>query len=259
MPLTDAAAIAAQAAKRAGEIQRSRFGTNFSVRHKGTVDLVTEVDVACEEAVREELARLDPGAAVLGEEEGQTGGGDRVWIVDPLDGTTNFAHGLPVFCCTVALRDNGRVVAGATYDPLRDELFTASLGGGAWLNGTPLRVTARADLNECLLATGFPYDLRTNPRNNFDAFQALYRSCQGVRRLGAAALDLAYVAAGRFDGFWELGLKPWDVATGVLLVEEAGGCITDVAGNPYENLSPDIAATNGHVHGPLVEILKKHI
>jgi myo-inositol-1(or 4)-monophosphatase len=257
--MSDAAAqIAAEATRIAGKIQRERFHTDFAVRNKGAVDLVTEVDMACEDAVREFLAKASPGTPVLGEEEGLSGEGVTLWIVDPLDGTTNFAHGLPVFCCTVALEEKGRIVAGATYDPLRDELFTAAAGGGAKLNGTPLRVTARNDLGGCLLATGFPYTYRTSSRDNFSAFADLYRASQGVRRLGAAALDLAYVAAGRFDGFWEISLKPWDVAAGLLLIEEAGGRVTDLFGNPFDHRTPDVVGSNGLIHSDMLKILEKH-
>lgn len=249
-------AVAAEAARRAGAIQRERYRTEFSVRHKGALDLVTEVDLACEGAIRETLARLAPGTAVLGEEQGLTGSGPDRWIVDPLDGTTNYAHGFPVFCVSIAWEVGGRPTAGVVYDPLRDELFAAEEGKGATCNGTPLRVSDEASLGRALLATGFPYDRGTNPRNNLDAFARLTLATQGVRRAGAAALDLAYVAAGRLDGFWELGLKPWDVAAGILLVTEAGGAVTGTDGGTFTPYDRDVAATNGPLHRPLLAALE---
>lgn len=249
-------AAAVEAAREAGRIQRERFGTAFRVTHKGAVDLVTEVDLACEEAIRRVLGRLAPGTAVLGEEEGLRGEGADRWIVDPLDGTTNYAHGFPVFCVSIAWEQAGRTACGVVYDPLRDELFAAERGRGARCNGAPLRVSAEARLDRALLATGFPYDRRTNPRNNLEAFGRLTLLSQGVRRAGAAALDLAYVAAGRLDGFWELELKPWDVAAGVLLVAEAGGEVTGLDGGPFTPYDRDVVATNGALHGQVLGALK---
>lgn len=257
MEASGALDVAVEAVRAAGAIQKARYGTALTVRHKGAVDLVTEVDLACEEAIRDILARRSPGTAILGEEGGKTGEGSRVWIVDPLDGTTNFAHGVPVFCATVALEEDGAVVAGATYDPLRGELFTAQRGRGAFLDGHPLRVSPQATLNDGLLATGFAYTYRDDPRN-FGAFADLTRASQGVRRLGSAALDLAYVAAGRFEAYWEADLKPWDVAAGRLLVEEAGGVVTGFSGAPYDHYMPAVAASNGLVHAALLDVLKTH-
>ena len=255
----DALEIAILAARSAGTLQRARFAGPIRVEKKGAVDLVTEVDLACEEKIREILGKLAPGTSVLGEEGGKTGSENHTWIVDPLDGTTNFAHGVPLFCVSVAFETEGALAVGVVYDPMRDELFSAVAGRGAFLDGTPIRVTARPVLDECLLATGFAYDYRTSRRHNFDAFVAATRASQGVRRLGAAALDLAYVAAGRFDGFWELGLKPWDTAAGALLVGEAGGVVTGLDGAPYLHYNPDIIATNGLIHGPLIKILSESI
>jgi len=242
------AKIAAEAALAAGAVLRERFHKGFSVRHKGRVDLITEADLESERAVRAVLANRTPGAAVLGEEEGLSGTDEGLcWIVDPLDGTTNFAHALPIFCASVALRLEGRIVAGAVYDPMRDELFLASLDEPATVNGAPCRVSTNARLIDSLLGTGFAYD-RDDPRHNFAAFEALTRASHGVRRLGAAALDLAYVAAGRLDGFWEMALKPWDTAAGALLVERAGGRVTALDGAAFDPRIPDIAASNGLIH-----------
>lgn len=250
-----AVAIAREAARAAGAIQRERFNTPLSIRMKGEVDLVTEVDLASEEAIRGVLSRLASGQAILGEEGGQTGSGDYTWIVDPLDGTTNFAHAVPIFCVSIALLEKGKLTAGVVFDPLRDELFAASAGEGATLNNQPIHVTTRQDLNSCLLSTGFAYDYRTSERHNFDAFTAMTRASRGVRRLGAAALDLAYVAAGRFDGFWELGLKPWDTAAGTLLIREAGGLVTTLSGEFYDPNTPDIMASNSKIHDQMGKIL----
>lgn len=248
-------AAAIEAARAAGAIQRARYRTRFEVRHKGAVDLVTEVDLACEEAIREVLARRAPGTSVLGEEGGLTGGGVDRWLVDPLDGTTNYAHGFPVFAVSIAWEAGGRVRCGVVYDPLRDELFAAEEGRGARLGGERLRVSATGTLDDALLASGFPYDRRTNPRNNLDAFARLTLATQGVRRGGAAALDLAYVAAGRLDGFWEPGLKPWDLAAGILLVTEGGGRVSGYDGEPFSPWGRDVVATNGSLHALLLEAL----
>jgi myo-inositol-1(or 4)-monophosphatase len=253
--------IAIEAAKIAGAIQRERFGTKLDVKLKGEVDLVTEVDLACEEAIRELFARLTPGVALLGEEGGQLSsedGANERWIFDPLDGTTNYAHGVPHFCSSIAFEQGGKIVVGALYDPIKDELFTAKEGAGASLNGSPLHVSERSGLRQALLATGFPYDRATNPRKIFEAFTALTRAGRGIRRLGSAALDLAYVAAGRFDGFWEVGLKPWDLSAGALLVKEAGGKVSSFDKEFDHNL-PDIIASNKHIHSELTEIILNYL
>ena len=249
-------AAAIEAARAAGDIQRRSFGTRFHIRHKGEVDLVTDVDLACEDAIRGTLASLSPGTAILTEEAGMLGTGSERWVVDPLDGTTNFAHGFPLFCVSVAWEAQGRVRLGVIYDPLREELFTGEEGRGSRLNGEPLRVSTTAALLESLLATGFPYDRRCNPRNNLEAFSRLTLATQGVRRSGSAALDLAYVAAGRLDGFWEPGLKPWDLAAGTLLVQEGGGRVTGLGGEPFSTADSDVLATNGALHGALVDALR---
>jgi myo-inositol-1(or 4)-monophosphatase len=249
--------VAVAAARAAGAIQRRRWGEAVAVRHKGAVDLVTEVDLACEEAIREVLARRAPGTAVLGEEGGLTGGadakGDR-WIVDPLDGTTNFAHGFPVFCVSIAWEQAGTTVLGVVYDPTRDELYRAERGRGAFRNDAGIRVSVTPALSDALLANGFPYDRATNPRN-YREFRHLTQLTQGVRRSGSAALDLAYVACGRLDGFWEPGLRPWDLAAGCLLVTEAGGTVSGHRGQPFTPYDGDVAASNGPLHGELLAAL----
>ncbi len=249
--------IAVAAARTAGEIQRRHRGGAFAVRHKGAVDLVTEVDLACEEAIREVLARGAPGTAVLGEETGATGSNSDTgrWVVDPLDGTTNFAHGYPVFCVSIAWEEAGETVLGVVYDPTRDELFQAERDRGALCNGARIRVSATPLLADSILATGFPYDRATNPRN-YAEFRHLTQRTQGVRRSGSAALDLAYVACGRLDGFWEPGLQPWDLAAGCLLVIEAGGTVSGPRGQPFTPYDGDVAASNGSLHAALLEALR---
>jgi len=177
------------------------------------------------------------------------------WIIDPVDGTTNYAHGYPWFCTSIGLELDGELVAGVIYNPVYDELFTATKGGGAQLNGIPLSVSPRAPLQNSLLGTGFPYDCATDPANNFANFIAFQKKARGIRRAGAAALDLAYVAAGRLDGFWELKLKPWDVAAGVLLVREAGGTVTTFDGSAYDIFNDRIVASNGLIHDEMVAML----
>ncbi|MDF1551705.1 MAG: inositol monophosphatase family protein [Deferrisomatales bacterium] len=246
--------IAVAAARAAGKIQRRYWGGTFGVRHKGAVDLVTEVDLACEEEIREVLARRAPGTAMLGEETGSSGRGADRWVVDPLDGTTNFAHGYPAFCVSIAWEQAGETVLGVVYDPTRDELFQAERGLGARRNGAGIRVSPTTVLADAILATGFPYDRATNPRN-YDEFRHLTQRTQGVRRSGSAALDLAYVACGRLDGFWEPGLQPWDVAAGCLLITEAGGTVSGHGGGRFTPYDGDVAASNGPLHPALLEAL----
>ena len=195
----------------------------------------------------------------MAEESGEavvTGGdGEYKWIIDPLDGTTNYAHGYPCFCVTIALEHKGDVVAGVTFDPTRDELFTAEKGRGATLNGKPIRVSSTDELGNALLVTGFPYDIKHREEFARHLTEFLLRS-RGVRRDGSAAIDLAYVACGRFDGFWEEGLNPWDVAAGKLLIEEAGGTVSYYDGSKYSIYSPPIAASNGHLHAQMLEVLR---
>jgi myo-inositol-1(or 4)-monophosphatase len=247
-------ATAIDAVLRAGDIQLAAFGRSIRVDKKGIIDLVTEVDLSVERMFRAMIAARFPGHDVLGEE---TGGGDDqgaryCWIFDPLDGTTNFIHGLPIFCASLGLEIDGRLEVGAVYDPTRRELFTAERGGGAHLNGAPLRVSGVTNLVDALLVTGFPYDVHTNASGIVGLFDAFVRKAQAVRRLGSAALDLCYVAAGRMDGFWERGIKAWDVAAGALMVEEAGGSLSGVDGSPFACRAGHIVASNGAIHDEML-------
>ena len=253
--------VAIKAAKEAGEIQRERFDSALEIKKKGIVDLVTDVDIACEERIREILGAAFPDLPVLGEEEGELGGTstEARWIVDPIDGTTNFAHSIPIFCSVIALEEAGEITAGVIYETMGDRLYTATKGGGAFINGEPISVTSTGALVDSLLATGFPYDNRTNPRDIFGAFAATHKSCRGLRRLGSAAIDLAYVARGIFDGFWEIGLMPWDMAAGALLVAEAGGVVTRIDGGPFDHMRGDIVATNGAIHEELLKVLSGYL
>jgi myo-inositol-1(or 4)-monophosphatase len=252
---------AIDAVRRAGDIQRQAFGGSFEIRKKGTIDLVTEVDLAVERMIRALVAERHPGHDVLAEEMGGPEGGATspyCWICDPLDGTTNFAHGLPIFCSTVALEVNGRLEAGAVYDPTRDELFTAERAGGAFLNGARLRVSGASTLIDALLVTGFPYSVQQKPDEMLGLFGRFLARSRAVRRLGSAALDICYVAAGRMDGFWEEGLNAWDIAAGVLIVEEAGGLVTDLSGGPFVLRSGRILASNGLVHDEMRQVIASH-
>lgn len=243
-------------ARKAGKLLAVKFTRHNPVYYKGTIDLVTEADRMSEEVILSEISRRYPDHGVLSEESEEKNGRTALrWIVDPLDGTTNYAHGFPFFCVSIALEKDGSVVLGVVYDPMRDDLFEASLAGGSSLNGTKLRVSSVDDLSRGLLATGFPYDIRESPDNNLNFFNAMAKKAQAIRRAGAAALDLAYLAAGRFDGFWELKLKPWDTAAGCLLVEEAGGVVSDMKGAKWDLFSPGLVASNGRIHEQMMEVL----
>ena len=249
---------AIDAVRRAGEIQRQASRGTFEIRKKGTIDLVTEVDVAVERMVRALIAERYPDHDVLGEELGGPGEGERsryCWICDPLDGTTNFAHGLPLFCSTIALEVDGELRVGAVYDPTRDELFTAIRGGGAFLNGERIRVSTAATLIDSLLVTGFPYSVQEKLDEMLGLFGRFLSKARAVRRLGSAALDMCYVAAGRLDGFWEEGLNAWDIAGGVLIVQEAGGRITSLDGGPFVLRSGRIIASNGLLHDEMRAVI----
>ncbi len=239
-------------AREAGSLLMEHFRRHVKIEYKGSADLVTIADRQSEALILERIRRDFPSHDVMGEEGTRIEtGSDYKWYVDPLDGTTNFAHGYPVFCVSLAIEYQGVRVAGVIYDPTRDEMFVAEKGNGARLNGQPMRVSSTATLAECLVATGFPSQKRhKNPNIYF--YHHLTLHSHGVRRAGSAALDLCNVAAGRFDGFWEFNLNPWDTAAGVLIVEEAGGRVTDFSGGPFEIASRETLASNGLVHDALL-------
>lgn len=252
----DPTAIAAEAVLRAGEIQRSRYGLAIEVHHKGRLDLVTAVDRLCEAAILEVLRSRAPGHDIVTEETALARSGSRfVWYVDPLDGTTNYAHGYPFFCASVALAVDGRVVAGAVYEPLREELYVAERGAGARLNGKPLRVSAADELVNGLLITGFPYDIHERVAERLRLFHRLVGRARAIRRDGAAAIDLCLVAAGRADGFFEERLQPWDVLAGALMIEEAGGRVSRFDGGPIGLSAAEVVASNGRLHEALLGAL----
>lgn len=243
----------------AGDTMMAKFGGAMRVDKKGEIDLVTEVDIAIERAFRTMIGQRFPDHAVLGEEMGGSAAIPEgpCWVFDPIDGTTNFAHGLPIFCSSLALEIDGVPQIAAIYDPNREELFTAQRGGGAFLNGTPMRVSSSTPLINALLVTGFPYDVQTRLEEVMGLFSAFVGRARGIRRLGSAAIDLCYVASGRLDGFWEGGLKPWDIAAGALLVEEAGGRVTDLAGGPFQSRGNEVLATNALVHDEMLAVIER--
>ncbi len=243
---------------RAGDIQLKGQAEGFTVSKKGAIDLVTEVDLACERMCREVLAGHFPDHAVIGEElGGDVHASTHRWIFDPVDGTTNYAHGLPIYCSSLALEIDGVAEVAAIFDPSRQELFTAERGVGAFRNGRPLRVSDTATIGDALLVTGFPYDVRERGQELVGMFGLVLERARAVRRLGSAALDLCYVAAGRFDGFWEQHLKHWDIAAGVLIVREAGGTVTGMDGGPLSLHAPHLVATNGRIQDELVALVRE--
>ncbi|MDD9905431.1 MAG: inositol monophosphatase family protein [Rhodospirillaceae bacterium] len=256
--------VMAMAADKAGRSLVRDFGEveQLQVSRKGPADFVSSADMRAEKILRNALAQAHPEFGLLMEEGGEIKGSDdrHRWIIDPLDGTTNFLHGLPHFCISVALERDGQVVAGIVYDPVKDELFWAERGLGAYVNDRRLRVSGRGRMREGVFATGIPFlGIQDGPGHQkfLGQLGSVMAECAGVRRFGSAALDLAYVAAGRYDGFWENGLNPWDVAAGVLLVREAGGQVTDIAGRRYELGAADICAGNDQLHQPLRKLLRK--
>ena len=249
---------AIEAVVRAGDLQMARFGRDIRVDKKGTIDLVTEVDVAVERMFRDLIAGRFRDHQVLAEE---LGGNTAVppgpcWVFDPIDGTTNYTHGLPIFCASLALEIDGVAQVAAVYDPNRRELFTAERGGGAFLNGRQLRVSSARTLVDAMLVTGFPYDVHDRIDEIVGLFGAFVGRARAVRRLGSAAIDLCYVAAGRLDGFWESDLKPWDVAGGALVVAEAGGLVTNMEGAPFTSRGGHVLATNGVLHDAMLEVIR---
>lgn len=246
---------------RAGAIQVARRSRALEIGKKGPIDLVTTVDVEIERMCRDTIAARYPDHTVLAEElpnaAGAAAAGRHRWIFDPIDGTVNYAHGLPVFCASLALEVDGQMEIGAIYDPSREELFVAERGAGARLNGAPLSVSSEKGLLDAMLCTGFPYDVHDTVDEVMGLFGAFVRRARAVRRLGSAALDLCYLAAGRFDGFWEQRLHPWDTAAAALIVEEAGGQVTDLAGQPFTPFDGDILASNGRLHDQMLAVVRQ--
>jgi myo-inositol-1(or 4)-monophosphatase len=247
-------AVALDAARGAGRLLREELGGTRRIQHKRSViDLVTEMDQRSEAFIVERLRAAFPDHAILAEESGATDGRSQYrWVIDPLDGTTNYAHGVPIFAVSVALERAGVVELGIGYDPSRDECFVAERGRGATMNGEPIRVSAADTLDQALLVTGFPYDIRTTEVTNLPEYAELSMRSQAVRRLGSAVLDLCWVSCGRLEGFWEFSLGAWDMAAGGLIVGEAGGRVTNVHGGPWRLEGPGILATNGHVHDAIL-------
>jgi myo-inositol-1(or 4)-monophosphatase len=244
-------------AREAGAILRAGYNTEHHVDYKGVIDLVTEVDHQSEAFLLGELRRQFPDHHIVTEERGIIQGSDQhIWYIDPLDGTVNYAHHIPIFAVSIAYAFQGKLALGAVYDPMRDEMFIAERGKGAFLNGQPLQVSSVNELQKSLLVTGFPYDAWNTEHDNFANFVHMGKLTQGVRRLGSAALDLSYVAAGRFEGFWEMSLKPWDVAAGGLICEEAGARVTDINGqNDYISSPQSVVATTPGIHELMLQEL----
>jgi myo-inositol-1(or 4)-monophosphatase len=251
--------LAIELARAAGTLLREALAEPRRIRYKGSpTNLVTEMDARVETLIVDRLLAAFPGDAILAEERGaQAGRSGRRWIIDPLDGTTNYAHGLPIYAVSIALEVAGRVQLGVVYDPSQHELFVAERGAGAVCNEARLAVSVTATLDTSLLATGFPYDIRERADNNLREYAAFAVRARGVRRMGSAVLYLAWLAAGRLDGYWELRLGPWDVAAGGLMVEEAGGRLTGLTGEPLDLDSPRIVASNGRIHGPMLAVLRE--
>ena len=244
-------------AREAGEILKRDYHRRGVVSFKGEIDLVTETDTESQALIHDRLAALFPGHDFMAEEglRNITGAEFR-WIIDPLDGTTNFVHRFPWFCVSIGLEHRGALVAGVVFNPMNGELFSAEVGGGAFLNGNPIRVSSVGDIGRSLVATGFPYDIRES-RTNMDAHDRFLLAAQAVRRCGSAAIDLCYVACGRFEGFWELKLNPWDMAAGAVVLSEAGGRLTDFQGRPADIYVPELCASNGLIHQAMLGLLRE--
>ncbi len=251
--------IAQNVVLQAGRLLLEGYGNVRHIEHKGAIDLVTEFDKRSEELIITSIRKFFPEHSIWAEESGKTNAsGEYQWLIDPLDGTTNFAHSFPIFSVSLALIRRNQPLVGVAYDPLRDELFSAERDHGATLNGKPIQVSSQSDLGQALLSTGFPYDVRTNPRNNFEQFENFHRRVQALRRTGSAALDCVWVASGRLDGYWEFEIKPWDIGAGALIVREAGGRVTTSDGN--ENVlgqEDSIVVSNGILHGQILRVLRE--
>ena len=243
-------------ARRTGLLLKENLGGKRTIEFKGSVDIVTEMDRKAEELIVNSIRQDFPDHGILTEESAEVVSNSPCrWIIDPLDGTTNYAHGFPIFCVSIAFEEKGEITFGVVFDPTRDELFTAEKGKGAFLNGRGIKVSSVPRLGQSLLATGFPYDVRTSPENNINNFSRFAIKAQAIRRAGSAALDLSYVACGRFDGFWEMKLKPWDVAAASLIVREAGGTVSGFKNEPFTIYSGNVLATNGLIQGEMLEVL----
>jgi myo-inositol-1(or 4)-monophosphatase len=235
---------------------------DLRIEKKGAIDLVTQIDREVETMFRALIAERFPDHQVLAEEFAARGDRHRAaeytWVFDPVDGTTNYAHGLPIYCSAASLERHGQPIVAAIYDPSRKELFSAEKGSGAWLNGAPMRVSSAGMLIDSLLCTGFPYNVQTDGEYLIGLFGDFLKTARAVRRLGSAAIDLAYVACGRFDGFWEARLNPWDISAGALLIEEAGGRVTALDGTPFDSRRGEIVASNGRVHDQMLDVIRRH-
>jgi myo-inositol-1(or 4)-monophosphatase len=248
--------IAEQACRRAGDIQREGMKKSLAIDFKGAINLVTDIDRACEHAIVELIQGTFPDHDLLAEEgTGQRKDSPYKWIVDPLDGTTNYTHGYRLFCTSIALEYKGEIIVGAVYEPNLDEMYLAEKNEGATLNGKKLQVSGIPTLDKAMLSTGFAYNIRETANNNLNHFQNFLMKSQAVRRDGVAAIDLCFVAAGRYDGFWELNLFPWDVAAGFLILEEAGGRVSNFSGQPFDIYQKEILASNGKIHREMVQVL----
>ncbi len=252
--------LAIRAAREAGAILQDYATRGFQIEHKGRINLVTEADFASEHHIKQLITSHYPTHRILAEESGESAhsgsSDDYWWIIDPLDGTTNFSHGYPCYAVSIGVEHRGEIVVGVIYDPTRDELFAAERGAGAMLNGQKIQVSDVDHLEKALVVSGFPYDVRERMDEYLPAWRKFLERAQGVRRLGAAAIDMACVAAGRMDGFWEYGLNPWDTAAGWVIIEEAGGRMTKLDGSPFDNSIPSLLCTNGKIHDEMLEVLR---
>ncbi len=259
IPFDSLISVATDAARQAGGVLAECMRTGFRIEHKQTVNLVTDADHRAEQRIIDIIQEAFPTHCILAEERGMTEqpSSRYRWVIDPLDGTTNFAHCFPAYCVSIGLECEGRGIMGVVYDPTRDELFTAQIGHGAHLNGARISVSMTDHLDRALLVTGFAYDIRDTPNNNLNHFARFALKVQGLRRTGTAALDLCYVAAGRFDGFWEVKLNPWDMAAGVVILNEAGGKVTDFKGAPHSIYGRELVASNGLIHNAMLSLLRE--
>ncbi len=247
-----------QIAKEAGEVAREGFRKNMIVETKGSLtNLVTEYDKKSEQTIINFIKKEFPGHSVLAEESGKLGSSSEyVWIIDPIDGTTNYAHGLPIFSVSIGVQKNNEIVYGVVYDVMRDAVYSAEKGSGAFCNGRKLDVSTNDDLRKSVLVTGFPYNVSDNPDYAFERFTAFLKIARAIRRLGSAAIDMCYVAEGVCDGFWEVSLNPWDIAAGKLIIEEAGGIVTTFEGEPHDLFCKNVLASNKYVHEKMIDILR---